>query len=300
MAQLPEYPLISLVMPSYNQGRYLENTILSVLGQQYPNLEILVMDGGSQDQSVEIIRRYESHFVHWQSCPDKGQADAINQGFARSRGDILCWLNSDDMLMPGTLLEIGRHLARRTHEPALVYGGMMIIDDISEKMRCSSINGEPFDRERLTHLHYVPQPSAYWTRPLWEQVGPLNIDYHYVLDWDWFIRASKIVDFEYVSKFYSICRYHPGHKTSSGGEVRRKEVLEMVRTYASPYWIRIFEEVENHFDSIRRKRKYLFSRKLSQAHNKALYRQRFRSVMGALQNPNDPNDLYHALIMYGA
>jgi len=96
-------PKISIITPSYNHGKYLEKTILSVIGQNYPNLEYIIMDGGSTDGSVEIIKKYESHIYHWESRKDDGQAHAINIGFSKATGDIIAWLNSDDMYLPGTL-----------------------------------------------------------------------------------------------------------------------------------------------------------------------------------------------------
>jgi glycosyltransferase involved in cell wall biosynthesis len=106
MSNSINYPSISVVIPSFNQGQYIEETILSVLGQQYPNLEILVIDGGSTDNTIEILKKYSDRISYWHSKKDKGQADAINQGMNLSSGKIVCWLNSDDMYLPGTLLAV--------------------------------------------------------------------------------------------------------------------------------------------------------------------------------------------------
>src|SRR5438067_5112001 len=117
---------ITVVTPSYNQGRYLEEAILSVLGQGYPDLEYLVMDGGSTDGSAEIIQRYDGDLAYWVSEPDGGQAAAINRGFEKATGDVLCWLNSDDMHLPGTIAWVAGHLRRG--EPDLVFGDCVHID----------------------------------------------------------------------------------------------------------------------------------------------------------------------------
>ena len=121
----PELPRITVVTPSFNQAAFLETTIRSVLGQCYPNLEYLVMDGGSSDGSVEIIRRFESDLAHWVSARDGGQAAAINAAFARATGDILCWLNSDDFFLPGTLHRVAQWLGKGGGGPELVYGACL-------------------------------------------------------------------------------------------------------------------------------------------------------------------------------
>ena len=117
-----------LSYPSFNQGPYLEETIQSILGQHYPKLELLVIDGGSTDNSVKILEQYASHLSYWHSRKDRGQADAINQGINMSSGDVVCWLNSDDMYLPGTLLDVGRRFAGRTDTCRLVYGASVELE----------------------------------------------------------------------------------------------------------------------------------------------------------------------------
>lgn len=290
-------PLISVVIPSFNQAQFLEKNLLSVIGQQYPNLEILVLDGGSTDGSVDIIRRYEQHLTYWRSQKDKGQADAINQGFSMARGDIFCWLNSDDLLMPGTLLRIGQQLSSCIHEPQLIYGDTVVLNLIKEKPRSSMMQAEPFNAERLTYYDFVIQPSAFWTRPVWEKTGPLEIRYNYVLDWDWFIRASRQARFTYLPELFSMVHFHGVQKTTSGGDARRAEILEIVSRYASDYWQTLYRHAIPSFEALRRKRKYLYSSRLPHWPNRLRYRNQLRSV---LQNARTEKHLSDVLTMLGA
>ena len=245
-----EYPSISVIIPSFNQGEYIEETLVSVIGQCYPNLEIIVIDGGSTDNTTAVIEQYAEHIHYWHSKKDRGQADAINQGMRLSSGDILCWLNSDDMYMPGTLLDVGRRFQSRIQDAYLLYGGSLHISQSEKQLSSHAQSMGSFDPVRLTYCDFIAQPSAFWTRKLWQAAGELNSDRHYVLDWEWFIRASKLTDFEYVSKLYSLYRFHDAHKSSNGGAQRCKEIVEVVQQYAPKYWQQLYVEVLSNYERV--------------------------------------------------
>ena len=233
------WPKITVVTPSYQQAQFLETTILSVIGQCYPNLEYIVMDGGSTDGSTAIIERYEAHLAYWQSARDSGQSDAINQGFARATGDILCWLNSDDYYLPGTLRKIGRLLAAQVAQPALVYGSCFYFREADASGRI--LQARPFERELRRETDYIYQPSSFWTRALWEKTGVLDSTQHFGFDWDWYIRASAHCEFLRLPEVLSAYRRHDAHKSGSGGEHRRAEILNVVRRHGSPGQIAAYE-----------------------------------------------------------
>jgi len=227
-----DLPKITVVTPSYNQAAFLETTIQSVLGQFYPNLEYIVMDGGSTDGSVEVIKRYESQITYWQSQRDKGQADAINQGFARATGDILCWLNSDDIHLPGALQRIAKLLAPRLHEPALIYGGTLFFRDDADYAKAA--RSRKFDREFLGLQDYILQPSSFWTAALWKACGPLDASLSFAFDWDWYLRAAKIIDLTPTENLLSGYRLHRNQKTGTGGDKRRAEIVEVASRHGTP------------------------------------------------------------------
>ena len=246
-----DYPLISVVIPSFNQGHYLEETLLSVIGQHYPNLEILVIDGGSTDATIGIIEKYSKYIVYWHSRKDQGQSDAINQGMRLSTGEILCWLNSDDLLLPGALNKVAACLGDSS-QPKLMYGGCLRF------MQGTNYTygrlPEPFDQERLTYYNYIDQPSVFWTRALWERVGVLDEAYHYVMDWDWWLRASQVCQFLTVPEYLSIFRLHATHKSGTGGLKRRAEILRLVNTSAKEEWRAAFRDVYGKEEALRQER----------------------------------------------
>jgi glycosyltransferase involved in cell wall biosynthesis len=222
---------ISIITPSYNQGQYLEETIQSVLDQPYPNLEYIIMDGGSTDNSVEIIKKYESQLAHWESKPDDGQADAINKGFKMATGDVLGWLNSDDYYTPGALREVAEYF--NADDLKIVFGECALYHEKSGKVK-SSIVFKRAQSHKIEYSDYIIQPSSFWTRKTWEQVGELNLKLNYTFDWDWYIRAERAgVAFHPVHQTWSVYRYHDQHKTGTGGDKRELELAGIYEHYHS-------------------------------------------------------------------
>jgi len=285
MSDFISYPSISVVIPSLNQGQFIEEAILSVLGQQYHKLEIIVIDGGSTDNTVEILKKYTNQISYWHSQKDKGQADAINQGMSLSSGDILCWLNSDDMYLPGTLLDVGRKFSGRTDQCHLIYGAAVALDQSDGKLWSGALTPGSFDASRLTYFDFIVQPSAFWTRKLWRSNGDLNTSYKYVLDWEWFIRASRITQFEYVPRFYAVYRYHSLHKTRRGEGERRREILDIVSKFSSDYWINLYSEVEKSYPQIKRKYEFLSLWRIPK--RRSLLPLFFRKILSKLRKTQD-------------
>jgi glycosyltransferase involved in cell wall biosynthesis len=243
---------ITIVTPSFNQGDFLEQTIVSVIGQQYPNLEYIIMDGGSTDNSVEIIEKYQGHLAHWESEKDDGQAHAINKGFARATGTILGWINSDDFYLPGTLAFIAGQLD--VNKPELVFGNCLHFVDDHERTYGSDVRGE-YERRDLRLADYIIQPSSFWTREAWTEVGILDASLHFGFDWEWFIRAMKAgVAFMPVDRYLSAYRLHGKHKTGTGGDQRRVEL-------ASIYGRHVGANYEQLFLRCRTRSQLAFSRK---------------------------------------
>lgn len=227
-------PRITLVTPSYNQARYLETAIGSVLMQEYPNLEYRIIDGGSTDDSVAIIRRYADSLDGWVSTADGGPADAINRGFAGATGDILGWLNADDAYLPGTLHAVADAFTRQPNA-ALVYGEGWYIDETDQRIEPCRFVRRRIDRRYLVNRDPILQPAAFWRRSLWEQVGPLDTSLHWVFDWEWFIRAHDLATFHYLPRDLAYYRIQPEALTRTGGLPRRLEHGRVTRRYGA-WW----------------------------------------------------------------
>ena len=221
-------PKISIVTPSYNQGQFLEETILSVLGQNYPNLEYIIMDGGSTDDSKAIIEKYADQLHYWVSEKDAGQSNAINKGFAKSTGHILMWLNSDDLLMPN-VLQLVSDLYSKNDET--LYFGNCIHFNNSNKILTSSGSNVCDEHENLilSEVDYIIQPSSFWSRKIWESVGLLREDLHFGFDWEWFLRVEKKYKLQPISNCLSMYRFHEDHKSGNGGKKRQEELLKIYK-----------------------------------------------------------------------
>ena len=205
---------ISIVTPSYNQAPFLERTMRSVLDQDVADLEYIVVDGGSTDGSREIIERHADRIDWWVSEPDRGQTDAINKGFARATGDVVAWLNSDDTYEPGALREAVAYLDRH-QEIGMVYGEANFIDEHDRVI--GRFNARQTDYARLMRgAVYIPQQAAFFRRSLWEQVGPLDPEFYFAMDYDLWVRLAKIARLQYLpGKVWANFRLHSGAKTIS-------------------------------------------------------------------------------------
>jgi glycosyltransferase involved in cell wall biosynthesis len=217
----PALPRLSVVIPSYNQAVFLGRTLESVVGQHYPDLEIIVMDGGSTDDSLAVIDRYRHQIAHVSSGPDGGQSCAIADGFARATGDFVSWLNSDDTYEPGALMAIGTFL--RDHAGVdFVYGDTNIIDAddrVIAHKRSIRFNLGVMRYAFLT----VPQMSAFWSRRLYEEVGGIDRTLRFCMDYDLFVRMAMRAPPVRIARTIGSFRVHGSSKTSTLEHVRQLE-----------------------------------------------------------------------------
>jgi glycosyltransferase involved in cell wall biosynthesis len=233
-------PCVSIITPSYNQGRFLEETVRSVLLQGYPNLEYMVIDGGSTDESVEIIRRYADWLAYWVSEPDRGQVDAINKGFGRATGEILAWLNSDDTYVhPRTIFRVV-DLFRQYPQVDAVTGAGMILTEDGRWLRQTEVLPTRSYYEQLRYRDTILQPATFFRRKVLDSI-PIDESLHYTFDWDFFIRLTKHHNLLVVDEVWAGCRMWEENKTVSGGAARTQEQVEVLRRYLGTkswqYWV---------------------------------------------------------------
>lgn len=226
------YPKISVVTPSYNQSEFLLETMLSVFKQDYPNLEYIVIDGGSTDDSVEIIKSFDDKLAYWASEPDKGQAHAINKGFKMASGDILYWINSDDILLPGALAEVAERFDPK--KPSLILG------DVIHFSR-SEAYAFTICQHNITLHNLIKywkrdwmwnQPGTFFSRDAWEMIGSLDESLIYVFDRDWMCRCLlDDVHLIYLDRPVAAFRLHAGSKTVAGYTLWSREQREVTFRY---------------------------------------------------------------------
>jgi glycosyltransferase involved in cell wall biosynthesis len=209
MTARKDLPLVSIITPSYNQADFLEQTILSVLEQDYPNIEYLVVDGGSTDGSVEIIKKYAGRIDWWVSEKDKGQADALNKGLARAKGEIVAWLNSDDIYRPGAIRQAVEAL-HMNPEVGMVYSKLHSIDRAGEVF--NTISYKQFDLLDLLTFQIIGQPTVFMRRAVLQQAGPLDASYNYLLDHHLWLRMLRLAPIKYVNATWAAARHHPSAK----------------------------------------------------------------------------------------
>lgn len=205
---------ISIVTPSFNQGMFIEKTIKSILDQEYLNLEYIIQDAGSTDETLDILKRYDSKLSDWTSAPDSGQSQAINLGFSKTTGDIMCWLNSDDILLPGALDCVINYFNQHP-EVDVVYGNRLLIDENDMEIGSWILPGH--DANVLTWVDYIPQETLFWRRNIWDKVGGyIDESFSFAMDWDLLIRFRDAgACFAHIPFFLGGFRVHKNQKTSS-------------------------------------------------------------------------------------
>jgi len=218
-------PLVSIVTPSFNQAPYLEATIRSVLEQDYPDLEYIIVDGGSTDGSVDIIRRYAHRLAWWVSEADKGQTEALNKGFARAKGEILAWLNSDDTYQPGAVAEATAFLRDRP-EVGLVYGDANFIDENGKLIGRFPAAQTDYRRLRRGYVH-IPQQAAFFRADLWRKVAPLDPSFYFAMDYDLWVRIAALAPIQHIPRTWANFRLHTQGKTIAADDRCWPEMLRV-------------------------------------------------------------------------
>lgn len=242
-------PAVTVVTPSFNQAPFIRATIESVLAQDYPNLEYIIMDGGSTDATASIAAQYSSRLT-WISEKDRGQSHAINKGFARAKGEIVAWLNSDDLLLPGAITRAVEAFIAAPRGIGAIYGEGYRMD------REGRITGpftatEPFNLWKLVYLSdYVLQQSTFFRRSAVAEVGWLDETLHYTMDWDLLIRVGKRFGLHYIPEPLGVLREYPEAKTSIGGRARIEEIRRVLERHtglsrAPGYWTYALEELRS-------------------------------------------------------
>ncbi|HEY9075641.1 MAG TPA: glycosyltransferase family 2 protein [Anaerolineaceae bacterium] len=241
---MADLPLFSVITPSYNQAQYLEQTIQSVLNQDYPNLEYLVIDGASTDSSLEIIRKYADRLAFWVSEKDHGQAEAINKGLARARGEYIAWINSDDYYLPGAL-----HSAARAFEQnprcGMVFSNLLAVNGAGEPINIIRYGNYTLDD--LMQFNMLGQPAVFMRRSFLERAGYLDQKLHYMLDHHLWLRLAQQAPMRYFDQVWAAARYHTSAKNVSQAPGFARETYEVVA------WMQSQPSLEEQFHRLRRK-----------------------------------------------
>ncbi len=219
-------PTVSIVTPSFNQAQYLEATIQSVLAQDYPRIEFIIVDGGSTDGSVDIIKKYADKLAWWISEKDRGQTDAINKGFARASGQILAWLNSDDTYEPSAVGQAVKYLLEHP-EVGLVYADCNYINEDGRVIGNFPAAQTDLPRLRRGYVH-IPQQTMFFRAALWKQVGPLDASFYFAMDYDLWTRIALRAELKYLAgQTWANFRIHTSGKTIAADDRCWPEMLRV-------------------------------------------------------------------------
>ncbi|HEX2052757.1 MAG TPA: glycosyltransferase family 2 protein, partial [Actinomycetota bacterium] len=226
-----DWPLVSVVTPSYNQARYLDKTIRSVLDQDYPNVEYIVIDGGSTDDSIEIIRQYESRLAYWVSEPDGGQVEAINKGWSRANGSVLAFLNSDDHYLPGAVSKVMTAF-RENPDVEMVSGQVQLVTERGGSFGTWSTRITK-GQELLDRLESLPQPATFVRRSAVQKAGLLDPSFHFALDVEFFMRVAGKSTFMTLPSALAGALYHPESKSVAKGPAFAQEFVRLAEKVIS-------------------------------------------------------------------
>ncbi len=218
-------PKVTIVTPSYNQAEFLEETILSVLNQNYPNLEYWVIDGGSTDGTKEILKKYSNRLTGWVSEKDQGQTDAINKGFSHASGDILAWINSDDTYQPNAISQAVNLLVEHP-EWGMVYGDTQFINEHGKIIGKFPAAQTDYEKLRQGYVH-IPQQASFFRANLWNKIGPLDPTFYFAMDYDLWVRLAKEAPLVYVRQLWANFRLHGSAKTISADDRCWPEMLRV-------------------------------------------------------------------------
>jgi glycosyltransferase involved in cell wall biosynthesis len=221
----PDLPLVSIVTPSFNQARFLDATIQSVLSQSYPRLEYIIVDGASTDGSLDIIRKYSGRLAWWTSEKDKGQTDALNKGFAHAKGNIFAWLNSDDTYQPGSVSSAVEYFQENS-QLGLVYGDAQYINEAGGVIGKFPAAQTDLQRLRQGYVH-IPQQASFFRGDLWRSVGPLDPSFYFAMDYDLWVRLAARAQVKYVSQTWANFRLHSAGKTIANDDRCWPEMLRV-------------------------------------------------------------------------
>ncbi len=217
--------LVSIVTPSYNQAAYLGKTIQSVLNQTYRDIEYFVMDGGSQDGSLDVIHKYADRLKGWVSEKDRGQTDAINKGFARANGEILAWINSDDTYEPDAVASAVEYLTSHP-DVGLVYADAKFINENDKVIGTFPAAQTSYTKLRQGYVH-IPQQAAFFRASLWKQVAPLDPSFYFAMDYDLWVRIAKLAPVVYTPGYWANFRLHGDAKTINADDRCWPEMLKV-------------------------------------------------------------------------
>jgi glycosyltransferase involved in cell wall biosynthesis len=240
---MAELPRMTIITPSYNQGAFIGETIESILNQGYPDLEYMVMDGGSTDSTLDVLQSYDGR-LQWVSEPDRGQSHAINKGLGRATGEVIAFLNSDDVYEPGALLKVGQFFAAH-REAHWVTGKCRTVDAQGREIRKGITAYKNLWLRRPSYrmlqvLNYISQPATFWRRYVVDTVGPFDEGWQYAMDYDYWLRAGRHFRLWFLNAYLARFRVHPNSKAGASANAQFDVDLDIARQYvSSPILLRL-------------------------------------------------------------